>query len=174
MLIICFLFITHPPIFILEIRSFNEEEELTNCKDQQNWILLPNAESCQKYYLCVNEVAYPRECQDGLWFDELRQKCVPQRESRCVRKAPEDFCEGVTNFQMLESPYYCDDYYMCVNDIAYYHRCDNNLWFDQKNQRCDKPDNVDCIVHNPPDPPEDLCVGVPNFKYVSLVIFHDH
>lgn len=68
---------------------------------------------------------------------------------------------------MLESPYYCEDYYLCVNDIAYYYRCDNKEWFDQQNQRCDHPDNVDCISYTPPDPPEDICDGVSNFKYVS-------
>uniref|UniRef100_A0A336LZT4 CSON009194 protein n=1 Tax=Culicoides sonorensis TaxID=179676 RepID=A0A336LZT4_CULSO len=151
--------------FVREIHS-SEEGELTMCKDQKNWIMLPNEEDCQKYYLCINEVTYPRECPDGDWFDQRRQGCVPQRESSCTREAPEGYCENVPNFQKLESPYYCEDYYMCVNDIAYYYRCDNNQWFDQKNQRCDKPENVDCLVFNPPNPPEDICVGVSNFKYV--------
>lgn len=153
-----------------EISSSDPQEELTNCVGQKNWIQLPHPDTCEKYFLCVNEVTYPRECPVGEWFDELRQKCVPPRESRCVHKAPENFCDGVPNFHLLESPNYCEDYYMCVNDIPYFYRCDNNLWFDQKNQRCDKPDIVDCIIYNPPNPPEDLCENVPNFKYVSGLI----
>lgn len=152
-----------------EVVPAAKEEKLTNCIGQKNYILLPNTDSCETYFLCINEVTYPRDCPSGEWFDEVRQKCVPPRESRCTRQAPENFCNNVPNYQKLESPFYCEDYYVCVNFISYFYRCDNNQWFDQKNQRCDRPDNVDCILYNPPAPPEDLCQNVPNFKYVSCV-----
>ncbi|XP_063703940.1 peritrophin-48-like [Culicoides brevitarsis] len=153
-----------PKRFIREVRN---SEELTQCVNQDNWKLLPHENNCRKYYLCVNEVTYPQQCSRGEWFDDERQGCVPQRESRCTHKAPENYCEGVPNFFKLESPDFCEDYFMCVNDISYFYRCDNGEWFDQKNQRCDSPDNVDCIIYNPPSPPDDLCDKVPNFKYVA-------
>jgi len=148
------------------VRDTHLKEEINICAGQPNWKMFKSPNACEEYFMCINEIPHIRQCTNDKWFEETRQECVIPRQSTCKRKAPEGYCDTIMNFQMLESQSSCEEYFMCVNGMAYFYHCPENEWFDQKRQKCDAKETSECALTKPPPVPHDICVGVSNFKYV--------
>lgn len=60
----------------------------TECEGLQDGTLLPNPNSCLSFYECINELPYPRFCDDGLWFDMNLLACGPPDSVNCTPTMP--------------------------------------------------------------------------------------
>ncbi|XP_055527653.1 probable endochitinase [Wyeomyia smithii] len=103
--------------------------------------------ACYLYYSCIDGMAYPQSCSEGLYFSMELQHCVPPAESDCdLEEAPElpqpplpeqsPMCDGVENFRYLDAPERCDRYYQCIDGIAYHLSCPLYFIFSVESQRC--------------------------------------
>lgn len=117
------------------------------------YVRSPNA--CYLYYSCINGVAYPQSCSEGLYFSMELQHCVPPAESDCdLAEGPElpepplpeqsPMCDGIENFHYLSHPERCDLYYQCIDGIAYRLSCPLHYIFSSESQRCGNQYEFNC------------------------------
>ncbi|KAI8041161.1 hypothetical protein M5D96_005413 [Drosophila gunungcola] len=120
--------------------------EVNICSNVVSNLFLPHVSNCSKYYLCMSEVAVPRECPADYYFDARDQQCVPVMEARCVpsckARGLESFCYDRT----------CTKYVLCFDGTP----CSDGLQYNAQTDRCDYPQYVDCadnlcIRQNNPD-----------------------
>ncbi|XP_053691780.1 uncharacterized protein LOC128740266 [Sabethes cyaneus] len=55
------------------------------CQSNQGTGNIPNPDDCTKYYLCVDEHAFPMQCSDGLIFDMITNACNREADSVCIQ-----------------------------------------------------------------------------------------
>lgn len=64
--------------------------------------------SCVNYFMCINGVAVPRECQPTLQFDSEQGGCNREELVRCVRsECPIE--DDIDNIIFVESPWSCSE-----------------------------------------------------------------
>ncbi|XP_052844449.1 uncharacterized protein LOC128257470 isoform X1 [Drosophila gunungcola] len=124
--------------------------EVNICSNVVSNLFLPHVSNCSKYYLCMSEVAVPRECPADYYFDARDQQCVPVMEARCVpsckARGLESFCYDRT----------CTKYVLCFDGTPVIQQCSDGLQYNAQTDRCDYPQYVDCadnlcIRQNNPD-----------------------
>lgn len=109
------------------------------------YVRSPNA--CYLYYSCINGIAYPQSCSEGLYFSTELQRCVNPAESDCdiedIPELPEapapepsPLCSGVRNYGYIAEPSSCEWYYQCIDEIAYMLSCPKSFVFSYEKQRC--------------------------------------
>lgn len=122
-----------------------------------SYIRSPNA--CYLYYSCINGIAYPQTCPDGLHFSMGLQRCVTPEESDCDIENPPDLpeaptpetspeCEGIADYRYIEEPSSCEWYYQCIDGIAYRLSCPKHYVFSYEKQRCGTRYEFDCHLDN--------------------------
>ncbi|XP_065076078.1 uncharacterized protein LOC135699719 [Ochlerotatus camptorhynchus] len=125
---------------------------------------------CYRFFQCWNGVPYPMICSGELWFSEEHQECRPQSEVSCevIDRPPvvpptEGICTGVTDGRQVLHPLFCNQFYVCIDQIGFRQLCPFGMWFDESRQNCFAPGEVDCPHGLMPtlSPIEGICDGAP-------------
>merc|ERR1739848_170230 len=134
-------------------------------------------ENCNMYYRCYAGRVFHMPCPDGLWFNEREQVCdwpenVPEcPDSPTPAPTPEPTTpepttpepttpEPTTPAQEFECPgegryldkRNCNMYYRCYRGRKWHMPCPDGLWFNEREQVCDWPENVPECPDSPPTP----------------------
>ncbi|XP_058064606.1 LOW QUALITY PROTEIN: uncharacterized protein LOC131214247 [Anopheles bellator] len=147
------------------------------CDGVQEGGLLRNEFYCYRYFQCKDGVPYPMICRAGLWFDQERQVCDEPSNVQCFLRpgqaeppvATPGICVGVPNGQFTRNWNFCNQYYLCVDQVGWAQICPDGLWYDEDRQICDLIANVQCPMSPTTIAPSpwDRCVGVEDFSFVE-------
>ncbi|XP_055605885.1 uncharacterized protein LOC129754051 [Uranotaenia lowii] len=131
-----------------------------------------NPRACNHFYMCVDQVGYPLVCPANLWFDEEQQICSPPGSAYCplspqtTTPSPYERCQGVPDYGMVRSDFYCYRFFQCIDGAPYPMICRPGLWFDLERQMCDLSNNVQCDLRpgdeEPIIPSPNICVDIPD------------
>ncbi|XP_034482531.1 peritrophin-44 [Drosophila innubila] len=130
------------------------------CLSLPNNTRLANDEHCEKYYICVDDILYERECSDQSAYDVVLGRCVSALNATCYSTAklppPENtFC---TSMGKPKVGYFADDescshYYICGDTVNGKHdtnpqhlQCGQGLYFDYEKLSCRERLNVRCTL----------------------------
>lgn len=144
------------------------------CRSLSNNTRLANEQHCHKYYVCINDVLYERECAAHKAYDVTLGQCVPAVNATCYATAalppPENtFClvNGTARQGYFADDESCSHYYICKaptngkHDTNPQHlRCPLGLYFDYEKLSCRDRVNVRC--------PLDRCVDT-TLTYVNVL-----
>ena len=108
------------------------------CKDVKDFIFLPVIGNCTHYYICVNDVALLRTCEDGRLFDSKTQSCVLSHQANCAPNCT----DALSTFAYDHT---CNKYVLCYAGKALLRECSDGLQYNAKTDRCDFPQYVDCV-----------------------------
>ncbi|XP_023173097.2 peritrophin-44 [Drosophila hydei] len=145
------------------------------CRSLSNNTSLAHEEHCHKYYVCIDDVLYERECADQKAYDVSLGRCVAAANVTCYGNAalppPENtFC--LVNGTTARQGYYADDescnhYYICRAPVKGKHdtnpqhlRCPLGTYFDYEKLSCRDRLNVRCLL--------DRCAGS-TLTYVNVL-----
>ncbi|XP_076348070.1 uncharacterized protein LOC143245598 [Tachypleus tridentatus] len=100
----------------------------------------PHERDCTKYYICKNNIPYPRTCVEGLFYNDYFGTC--EKEVDCGnRSRQEEFhCPSSDGYFPHERD--CTKYYICKNNIPYPRTCVEGLFYNDYFGTCEK--EVDC------------------------------
>lgn len=99
--------------------------------------------NCKSFYVCstvngIDFVATEQNCDDGLLFDEIQEKCVPQSSYVCPAADP---CQNQTGRFPIPNTN-CSSYYFCMKKgngtIRAIYRCPNGSKFSSFSRRCER------------------------------------
>lgn len=98
------------------------------------------AQSCIDYTLCINGVAFERQCVPGTRFDWRQGRCDLKELVQCdYLRCPE------TGTQIVADPTSCRHYLICVDGEEVGRReCSEHLLFDPALGSCSRSENVIC------------------------------
>ncbi|XP_058825804.1 uncharacterized protein LOC131685836 [Topomyia yanbarensis] len=147
----------------------------SRCDDVPNLSFVAGDEFCYRYYQCRNGVPFPMICPGNLWFSEQAQDCLDPETVQCdnddspppVTPTP-GVCTDVENGAFVRHPLHCNQYYLCVGELGISLICPAGQWFDEPNQTCNSPLNVEC-PHGPTTPAPDpfaVCHGIFEYHFV--------
>ncbi|KAH8307479.1 hypothetical protein KR044_013050, partial [Drosophila immigrans] len=114
------------------------------CSNVTDNLFLPALNNCSEYNLCIAQTAFLRSCAAGYYFDARDQQCVDVSEVRCLPQCPP---QGLTTFGYDRT---CTKYVMCFGGVPVLRECSDGLQYNSLIDRCDFPQNVDCV--------DNLCV----------------
>ncbi|KAH8379272.1 hypothetical protein KR009_003965 [Drosophila setifemur] len=115
------------------------DSDINICSNVANNLFLPHVSNCSKYYLCMSEVAVPRECPDEYFFNARLQQCVSVEESQCL---PSCKTRGLGSFCYDRT---CTKYVLCFDGTPVIRQCSDGLQYNAQTDRCDYPQYVDCV-----------------------------
>jgi len=106
-----------------------------------------DSEDCSMYWVCDQTGVFHMPCPDGLYFNEGEGVCdYPENVLECPFECKED--------GMFMDRADCAKYYWCVGEQQYHMDCPDELWFNNAEQGCDWPENVDeCPMDLPTSAP---------------------
>lgn len=117
---------------------------------------IPHETKCSLYYECNNGKKRLQSCLQGHYFNPLIESCdlpwntncnnspigPPSNDSNSTSECTECGCNNcITRFP---DPQNCSLYYQCENGEKVSKACPEHLYYDNVNQICDFPNNVDC------------------------------
>ncbi|CRK86199.1 CLUMA_CG000140, isoform A [Clunio marinus] len=122
----------------------------------------PHSRDCRLYFICVNGVAFLRECANRMWFDITERSCLPDDIAVCISGTmlnPEGSSMGIINYsEQFSCPlqsaigvnFYphdsnCKKYYACQTGIAFLHECPENQFYDVYSHECVEETIATCI-----------------------------
>nr|NP_648647.1 uncharacterized protein Dmel_CG10725 [Drosophila melanogaster]AAN11837.1 uncharacterized protein Dmel_CG10725 [Drosophila melanogaster]AOQ09959.1 CG10725-RB [synthetic construct] len=109
------------------------------CSNVVNNLFVPQVGNCSKYFLCMNEIAVPRECPTDYYFDARDQECVPLMEVECIGSCKN---RGLSSFCYDRT---CTKYVLCFDGTPVIRQCSDGLQYNALTDRCDYPQYVDCV-----------------------------
>ncbi|KAH8314910.1 hypothetical protein KR074_011945, partial [Drosophila pseudoananassae] len=131
-----------PVLALIGVAAVNADVNI--CENVVNNLFLPHLTNCSQYYLCMEEVAVPRTCPNGYYFDSRSQECTVLMEVQCVQSC---LGRGLSSFGY---PRTCEKYVLCFDDTPVVRKCAPGLQYNDQTDRCDYPQYVDCA--------ENLCI----------------
>ncbi|XP_055534943.1 peritrophin-48-like [Wyeomyia smithii] len=125
------------------------EPEPNLCENVDDGQSVLDSRYCNQYLTCQNEIGVSAVCTDGLWFDQDQQECVHPIDAYCPHggnsaSPTPDVCIGIEDGAFVASPYDCDSYYVCANEVAYRLFCPPKQHFDADRNMCDDSSLVVC------------------------------
>lgn len=125
------------------------------CTGVPDFSYVRSKNACYLYYSCINGIAYPQTCSDGLHFSMELQRCVNPEESDCEIENPPELpeaptpetspmCVGIPDYRYVEEPSSCEWYYQCIDEVAYMLSCPKHSIFSYEIQRCGNRFEFDC------------------------------
>lgn len=134
-------------------RSDDLSEFTFDCSTAEPNGFFPDLEQCDLYYECVDGVATPTLCPDGLMFDDTNSidaKCDYPFNVKCgdreyVQEPEEGIdkrCYRANGFFNHEAEDECNKFYNCVNGVAYELPCATSLVFDEAEGTCVRPEQA--------------------------------
>lgn len=131
------------------------------CRDITNNTFVRNPMACEEFFHCINEEPHGRFCNQGLWFNFIQQRCTDPYEARC--ELDSWICDGVPNNRMIRSMTSCSDFVICTDGHPIPQACYGITWFDEENQICTYPDDIECDLVTTRGPPRSVCDGQREF-----------
>ncbi|SPP76380.1 protein obstructor-E [Drosophila guanche] len=112
---------------------------LSLCENVADSVFLPYVGDCNKYYLCRYGQAIELQCERPFLFNAPTQSCVRQNEAHCLPTC--------TNYTLSTFSYErtCTKYVLCYFGHPVLRECQDGLQYNSKTDRCDFPQNVDCV-----------------------------
>ncbi|XP_072388786.1 protein obstructor-E-like isoform X1 [Diabrotica undecimpunctata] len=107
---------------------------------------------CQKYYSCNDGVPQINTCHDGTYWNDKVKACDVKEDVDCSNIIPfpdPDCTDGQNTFYPY--PYDCKMFYECLDYKRYLLSCPGDFMWNQKLNKCDQKDAVDCS-HIIPEP----------------------
>jgi Chitin binding Peritrophin-A domain len=143
------------PIFLalLATIAFVSAEPVGECPAQSRpTALLPDSESCTKYYVCFKSFPRPAKCRKGQEFNAETSKCEPAEQANCVRPLPTPTevmepspCALVPSFEaFFPHETDCGKYYQCLEGEQYERECPEGLHFNGQSSKCEDPADAEC------------------------------
>jgi len=100
--------------------------------------------NCARFTSCVGEVAYEQTCAEGLYFDPTINSCARSETVECpnpstppVNPPPSPDppgsareCDLDRNFEIIASPFSCENYTICTSGHPNKRTCPHGLIFD--------------------------------------------
>lgn len=117
------------------------DEPTISCNGVDNFRFIPSPVSCVNYYQCIDGNAYLLSCPRELHFSEVRQTCDRPENVNCAvteppppppTRPPPPSCEGVENFRFIPSPFACNEYFQCIDEVAFLLECPRGLYFNER------------------------------------------
>jgi hypothetical protein len=99
---------------------------------------IPNPESCENYFLCVNGARFERDCPVGQHFSPHLRRCADPDVAECELGCPS------TGLAFLPHEDDCNLYYICFNGMRTLMTCPNDLHWSTEANRCMDPDEAGC------------------------------
>lgn len=167
---------TQPP-------TTTETTPFTLCQEARNGTYVANRMACGEFFVsssrpfvlccklklffkvCINEEPHPRRCQEGLWFSFIQQRCTDTYETQCDLYPI--VCLGAEDDAPFRSPASCSDFVTCYDGVPFPSRCWHNMFFDEVTGQCLPPDEVECDLNIPTEPPRTPCDGARDFGLVA-------
>ncbi|XP_068143215.1 LOW QUALITY PROTEIN: fibrillin-1 [Drosophila tropicalis] len=111
----------------------NSECWQNDCVNQADGVYIKNKEYCASYYICLDQVPTPQDCNLGSYFNATFSVCtVDEDNTHCW----ENFCINETDGTLLADSANCSNYYVCSNETATIDTCDEGYYFDVYKQSC--------------------------------------
>jgi hypothetical protein len=101
-------------------------------------VSVPDPESCENFFLCVNGMALPRQCSPGLHFSRTAGTCVHPDVAECVLQV----CGPGLGFLPHEDN--CNKYYLCFGGNQFPMRCPNDFHWSVETNSCQDPLDAGC------------------------------
>lgn len=120
-----------------------------------------NSFACGEFFQCIDAEPHGRVCQEGLWFNYNQQRCTEPFMTQCELDAI--VCLGVEGENAVRAPASCSEFVECIRGVPFPGRCWNNLFFNEETQRCVPPEEVQCDLNVPTEPPRSQCDGERDF-----------
>lgn len=111
------------------------------CEGLPDGRLVNNPTGCRSFFECRNQVAFPRQCDVGLNFNETLQICDRPTFTPCSN---DDFECPYFGISRWEVPGSCTEYNFCFAGQHRVHTCAKTLTFDTDISLCAPEENVEC------------------------------
>ncbi|XP_033157396.1 peritrophin-44 [Drosophila mauritiana] len=112
---------------------------LSICGNVADNVFLPFVGDCNRYYLCRSGQAIELQCEWPYEFNANTQSCVHPGEADCLPT-----CEAF-NFSTFSYQRTCTRYVLCYYGKPVLRQCQDGLQYNSATDRCDFPQNVDCV-----------------------------
>ncbi|KAM8708403.1 hypothetical protein ACLKA7_015384 [Drosophila subpalustris] len=140
--------------------SSGKQTKSPACLSLPNNTRLANDDHCHKFYICINDILYERECAEHTAYDVFLGRCVPALNATCYSTAklppPENtFClsNGTARSGYFADEESCSHYYICAAPVNGKHdknpqhlECGQGLYFDYEKLSCRDRLNVRCTL----------------------------
>lgn len=111
------------------------------CEGLPNGRLVNNPTLCRAFFECQNDIAFPRQCDVGLNFNEELQICDRPSFTPCSN---DDFECPFYGISRWEVPGSCNKYNYCFGGQHRVQTCADGLLFDSDISLCALEENVQC------------------------------
>lgn len=128
------LFLLLLTVTILSRNVISEAEETCTEGD-----LLPHADNCQLFHLCLDGILHEQSCPNGLHFNVIDTLCDWPQNANCAVKV--DTC---VDGDLLPHEESCELFYRCSEGSLNLFSCPAGLFFNRSLKVCDFPDNANC------------------------------
>nr|QAX32945.1 peritrophic matrix protein C3 [Diabrotica virgifera virgifera] len=107
---------------------------------------------CQKYYSCSKGAPQVNTCDNGRYWNDKVKACDVKEDVDCsnIIPFPDPDCKDGKN-TYYPYPYDCKKFYECLDSIRYILSCPGDFLWNEKLNKCDDKDTVDCS-HIIPEP----------------------
>ncbi|KAH8379275.1 hypothetical protein KR009_003964, partial [Drosophila setifemur] len=112
---------------------------LSLCQNIADNVFLPFVGDCNKYYLCRSGQAIQLQCEWPYQFNAPTQSCVNLGEAECM-----PICQAYA-FSTFIYQRTCTKYVLCYYGRPVLRECQDGLQYNSRTERCDFPQNVDCV-----------------------------
>lgn len=108
-------------------------------------VFVPN--ECQQFVRCFNNVPEQMTCAHGLAFDRSYQMCNLEGDVACPFTVQ---CPRSNLLTFIRHRDDCSRFYTCIGGGAQAGYCPDELFFNERTEMCDFPENADCPYWSPP------------------------
>lgn len=160
---------TDEPETTIEPETPEINEECPEVDDVNNPVHLPHPTDCNKFFKCLQGVAYEHVCPEGQHWSIDNNWCVFPENANCPLSTTES--TGTTDgtvdptttpepeihpdcpaIEDTENPTHlphltdCSKFLKCLNGVAYEHDCPEGQHWSVDNSWCDFPENANCVI----------------------------
>ncbi|XP_034481447.1 probable GPI-anchored adhesin-like protein PGA55 [Drosophila innubila] len=129
---------------------------IPDCSSVANGVYIRDPRSCNKFFVCANGRAIPRQCPKGLYIDIKTKFCNFPSRVQCSIDSTENLpilsapvaghldCSDKADGSTIRDSKMCNKYYVCLKGTPVTHFCSPGKWFDLNREACELKRMVDC------------------------------